>query len=99
MIFPRKQITDNLKVGAVPGTSFHCSDNGWVNSDLFSKWFEFFVKTIPPSRPVLLLLDGHASHVSIEVIELARSNDVHMLCLPTHTTHILQPIDVGVLSL
>ena len=32
----------------------------------------------------------------IEVIELARSNDIHLLCLPSHTTHILQPLDVGV---
>ena len=34
--------------------------------------------------------------MSINVIELARSNDVHLLCLPAHTTHILQPPDVGV---
>ena len=33
---------------------------------------------------------------SIELIELARSNDVHLLCLPSHTTHVLQPLDVGV---
>ena len=96
MIYPRKRMPDYLKVGAVPGTAFHCSDSGWVNSELFYKWLEFFIKSIPPSRPVLLLLDGHASHVSIEVIELARSNDIHMLCLPAHTTHILQPLDVGV---
>ena len=96
MIYPRKRITDNLKVGALPGTSFHCSDSGWVNGELFVEWLKFFIKMIPPFRPVLLLLDGHASHISIEVIELARSNDIHMLCLPAHTTHILQPLDVGV---
>ena len=44
-------------------TAFHCSDSGWVNSELFFKWFKFFIKSIPTSRPVLLLLDGHASHV------------------------------------
>ena len=54
------------------------------------------MNSIPPPRPVLLILDGHASHVSIEVIELARCNQIHMLCLPSHTTHILQPLDVGV---
>ena len=30
------------------------------------------------------------------LIELARENNVHLLCLPAHTTHILQPLDVGV---
>ena len=69
---------------------------GWINSDLFMKWFEFFLANIPPTRPVLLIMDGHGTHMSIELIELARSNDVHLLCLPSHTTHILQPLDVGV---
>lgn len=35
-------------------------------------------------------------HISIELIEFARENGVHLLCLPAHTTHILQPLDVGV---
>ena len=48
----------------------------------------------PPTRPVLLLKDGHASHTSIEVFELARANNVHILCLAANTTHVLQPIDV-----
>ena len=39
---------------------------------------------------------GHSSHISIELIELARQNDVHLLCFPAHTTHILQPLNVGV---
>ena len=37
-----------------------------------------FLEHIPPTRPVLLLKDGHASHTSIEVIELARANNVHI---------------------
>ena len=44
----------------------------------------------------MLIQDGHASHMSIKLIELARANDVHLLCIPAHTTHILQPLDVGV---
>ena len=55
------------------------------------KWFEFFLANIPPARPVLLIMDGHGTHMSIELIELARSNDVHLLCLPSHTTHVANP--------
>ena len=29
-------------------------------------------------------------------LSFARSSDIHMLCLTAHTTHILQPLDVGV---
>ena len=96
MIYPRQRVTENLKKGAIAGTVFHRSDSGWVNSELFLAWLKFFAQSIPPSRPVLLILDGHSSHVSIETIEFARSNEIHILCLPAHTTHILQPLDVGV---
>ena len=30
------------------------------------------------------------------MIKLARENSVHLLCLPAHAPHILQPLDVGV---
>lgn len=42
IIYPRKRITDNLKVGTLHSTAFHHSDSGWVNAELFIKWFEFF---------------------------------------------------------
>ena len=51
MIYPRKRITEALKVGALPGTVFHCSDSGWITGELFVQWFHFFLKNIPPSRP------------------------------------------------
>ena len=44
---------------------------------------------------MVLIQDGHATHMSIKLIELACTNDVHLLCLPAH---ILQPLDVGVYS-
>ena len=97
MIFPRKRTPPaNFCEGAVPQTLFCNSSNGWINDDLFLQWFKFFLANIPPTRPVLLIMDGHGTHISIELIELAQSNGVHLLCLPSHTTHILQPLDVGV---
>ena len=97
IIYPRKTcVPDKLKEGAFPNTLFKNSESGWINSELFVEWFTFFLKSIPPVRPVLLVQDGHSSHVCIELIEMARANDVCLLCLPAHTSHILQPLDVGV---
>ena len=61
-----------------------------------------FFKGVLPSvshipHPKLLTLDGHASHISPGVISLAKENNVHMLCFPSNSTHIGQPIDVAVL--
>jgi len=82
MVYARKwPVPKKLREGAV----FHVSDNGWMTKDLFSEWL---LKMIPPpsSGPVLLVLDGHGSHITIDVIEHARANQIHMLCLPSHTS-------------
>ena len=71
------------------------SSSGWVDSELFLQWMKkVFVKHCGMQRPVLLFLDGHASHVSVDVIDVAQENDVILFCLPPHTTHALQPLDV-----
>ena len=94
MIFPRKQSAPaNFREGAIAHTLFINNSNGWINCDLFLQWFEFFQQHILPARPVLLIMDGHGSHMSIYLIELAQSSGVHILCLPSH---VLQPLDVGV---
>ena len=97
MVYPHKTcVPEKLKEGAIPNTLFGNSECGWINSQLFVEWFAFFIKNIPPMRPILLIQDGHSSHVSIELIEMTRANDVIVLCLPAHMSHILQPLDVGV---
>ena len=97
VIYPRKNLKMELTEGAPPGSVFACQENGWINSDLFMKWFEHFVASVNPSqsRKVLLILDGHSTHThNIDVIVRARDKGVIMLSLPPHCTHRLQPLDV-----
>lgn len=58
----------------------------------------FLLQKIPRACPVLLIQDGHMSHMSIEAIEFAKDNNIHILCLPSYATHLLQPLDAGVLK-
>ena len=44
----------------------------------------------------LLIVDGHASHISTEFIKFCNEKKIILLCLPPHTTHMLQPLDVSV---
>ena len=97
--FKIKRVVPEKMKWAYPNTIFQVSDNGWITKELFFEWFKLFVQMIPPLRSVLLVLDRHGSHITIDVIEYARSNEIHLLCLPSHTSHILQPLDVGVLNL
>ena len=55
-----------------------------------------FIPSIGREGPVLLIYDGHASHIGIQVIKLVIKNNIHLLRSPSHTTHLLQPLDVGV---
>ncbi len=82
------------------GSMYSVSDSGWMESTNFQQWFEKIF--IPATRglskdpPVELFFDGHHSHISLSLIELARTNNVHLICFPPHCTHILQPLDVSV---
>lgn len=76
------------------------SESGCVTSDLFKKWFlRHFLVHAPKERPLLLIFDGHKSPVNLEVVEAARKEDVVLLCLPPHCSHMLQPIDAGLAAL
>ena len=43
----------------------------------------------------LLILDGHNSHCTFTFCKYAADNKIIIICLPSHTTHALQPCDVG----
>ena len=86
--------------GGPAGSMFSVSDSGWMEAANFRQWFQKMflpgVKHLTSNHSVLLIFDGHHSHISLDLIRSARENNVHLLCLPPHTTHFLQPLDVGV---
>ena len=44
----------------------------------------------------MLLLDEYRSHCTYKFLDYCESTDITLFCLPPHTTHILQPLDVVV---
>ena len=43
--------------------------NGWMTADVFFKWFKHFAEVVT-ARPLILICDGHSSHLSYETIKL-----------------------------
>ena len=43
-----------------------------------------------------ILYDGHSSHISTWLIEWAKDKNLILFVLPPHTSHLLQPLDVGI---
>lgn len=85
-------------IGGPDGARYNCSPSGWMESAQFLEWFvnSFIPGTSHLEGMKLLIFDGHNSHVSIELIDKARENNIELLCLPAHTSHLFQPLDVGV---
>ena len=99
-IFRRVRMKIELLDGAPPGSAWACNSSGWMNLEVFTKWFDHFLSHTKPSAedPVLLVLDGHLSHTkNLELILKARENHVTIVCLPPHCTHRLQPLDVSLM--
>ena len=47
-------------------------------------------------KPILLIYDGHGSHEKYKLLRLAKKHNIILFSLPPHTTHKLQPLDVGI---
>jgi len=95
LIFPRKNMAESLMNGAPSGAVGCASPNGWIDGGIFVKWMKHFICHVKPSTTDkhAIILDGHCSHKTLEVISLARDNGIDLLVLPPHTTHRLQPLD------
>jgi hypothetical protein len=44
----------------------------------------------------LLILDGHSSHLTPQFDEICSQNNIIPICMPAHSSHLLQPLDIGV---
>lgn len=99
-VFPRVRMDFELTKDAPEGSTFDAQPSGWITKEGFLKWMESFIVRVNPTqdKPVLLIVDGHSSHKDLDVILLAKKNHVHMLSLPPHTTHKLQPLDRSVMK-
>ena len=69
--------------------------SGYIDNNLFLRRMHLFVDTVgcKKTTPHLLLLDGHESHKTLDVILYAREIGVVILTFPPHCTHRLQPRD------
>ena len=74
------------------------SKNGWTTNELGLAWLQHFIQHTEARRVGshrLLIIDGHESHKSLAFQDLCEERNIITLCMPPHSSHILQPLDVG----
>jgi hypothetical protein len=77
------------------------SENGWTNDGLGQKWiqhFDQYTRSRTKGSYRLLILDGHGSHITPLFDHFCEQNDIITLCMPAHSSHLLQPLDVSCFS-
>ena len=76
------------------GTIWSYQANAWMDDDIGHQWFQqVYLANCGPARPQLLVLDSPHSHEVLDMLEIAQEQEIHVLVLPPHTTHALQPLD------
>lgn len=83
---------------APPGSLGLSHPSGWMTAENFLKYLQHFKNDVRPSKdhPILLLMDNHAFHVTLDAVNFCRDNYITMLGFPAHTSNKLQPLDVSV---
>lgn len=96
MVFPRHKFQDHMLNGSPPGTQGAANPSGWMDRNNFLVYLKHFIKETRSSteNKVLLILDNHDSHCSVDVVNYAKENGVEMLTIPPHCSHRIQPLDI-----
>jgi hypothetical protein len=81
-----------------PNWVISVTDNGWTTNERGLDWIRHFEQYTKP-RTIggyrLLILDGHESHHSAEFELFSKENNIITLSMPPHSSHLLQPLDIG----
>ena len=81
---------------------FASNSQGWTSNIHGEMWLEkcFHPATVAKAngRKRLLICDGHDSHISAPVVRYCIDHDIILFLLLPHSSHLLQPLDVGVFS-
>lgn len=65
-----------------------------MTTTILYEWFQHFCEKTKNIRPLILIFDGHLTHTSTSVVELAEAENITIIKLPAHSTDTLQPLDV-----
>ena len=98
VVYKAKHLYDTWCTDGPEGAYYAVTQSGWMSDTVFERWFcDSFIPFVAYlEKPVILLYDGHGSHLTYATVKAAIEALIIIVCLPPHTSHALQPLDVGV---
>ena len=98
VIFKGKVFIESWFDGLPGDWRFEVSPNGWTSDEIGLRWLKkLFIPSTSRTKGIyrLLILDGHGSHLTPQFDEICEQNKVIPICMPAHSSHLLQPLDIG----
>ena len=94
---PRCKEAESCLAIEVPGTKYGLIDKGWINTSLLKGgWWSFLLEHAGSTAAPFAGCPCHA--LPARGISIARAHGVNILCLTSHTTHDMQPLDFRVFA-
>jgi hypothetical protein len=96
---------ENLSTQWIPASihgnwRFNCNSKGWTSNEHGLDWlkrcFDPETREKANGEYRLLICDGHDSHITAEFFAYCMDNNILLMILPPHSSHLTQPLDVGV---
>lgn len=95
IIFKGKRLKPELYDNLPAGSLVEKSSKGYMTNELFKKFLKHLAKYKSQGK-CLLIFDGAACHLDLSIVDIADSLNIFLYCLPSNTTHELQPLDKSV---
>ena len=101
IIFKGKNVLNTwIPLDTLNSWHYSCNAKGWTSNIHGEQWiadcFDAATKEKANGQYRLLICDGHDSHISAQFVRYCIDNKIVVFLLPPHSSHLLQPLDVGV---
>ena len=103
VIFKAEKLSTQWIPASIHGNwRFNCNSKGWTSNEHGLDWLIrcFDPETCDKAKGEyrVLICDGHDSHITANFIAYCIDNKILLMILPPHSSHLTQPLDVGVFS-
>lgn len=98
VVYKAKNLYPEWLQGGPDGCYYNRSESGWFDAPIFEDWFEkvALVHFRRLDGKKVIIGDNLGSHLSLKVLQLCKTHNIHFVFFPPNSTHLLQPLDVAV---
>nr|CAI5844919.1 unnamed protein product [Callosobruchus analis] len=99
IIYPNKRLSSVVANEIPDEWAIGLTENGWMKSEVFIDYIKNhlhpYLRKINTKFPIILFVDGHRSHLSLELSKVCTNLEIVLIALYPNCTRIMQPADIA----